>query len=155
MEVGNDIFQFKFNSKYQMEWVEKNGLWNFDNNLLLLCRWRKGLSAANIVFSHSPFWVWVWGVPFELMTEDTGWDIENGIDNFLEADRSWQTDQTKYMRVRAELPLDKPLRKRGYLMRMEGEKLWVTFKYERLPTMCYICERLGHDDRHYVAIEAR
>ena len=39
--VGNDILQFKFNSKHQMEWVEKNGLWNFDNNLLLLCRWRK------------------------------------------------------------------------------------------------------------------
>ena len=57
VEVGNDILHFKFNSKYQMERVEKNGPWNFDNNLLLLCRWRKGLTAANISFSHSPFWV--------------------------------------------------------------------------------------------------
>ena len=55
VDVGNDILQFKFSSKYQMEWVEKNGLWNFDNNLLLLCRWRKGLIATNIVISHSPF----------------------------------------------------------------------------------------------------
>ncbi|XP_075659085.1 uncharacterized protein LOC142628949 [Castanea sativa] len=78
VEVGNDIIQFKFNSKYQMEWVEKNGPRNFDNNLLLLCRWRKGLTAANIVFSHSPFWVQVWGVPFELMIEDTGRDIGIG-----------------------------------------------------------------------------
>ena len=31
------ILQFKFRSRYQMEWVEKNGPWNFDNNLLLLC----------------------------------------------------------------------------------------------------------------------
>ena len=38
VEVGNDILQFKFNSNYQMEWVEKNGPENFDNNLLLLCR---------------------------------------------------------------------------------------------------------------------
>ena len=156
VDIGNDILQFKFSSKYQMEWVEKNGLWNFDNNLLLLCRWRKGLSAANIVFSHLPFWVQVWGVPFELMTKDTGRDIRNRIGNFLEANkRSWQLDQAKYMRVRVELPLNKPLHRGGYLMSMEGEKLWVTFKYGRLPTVCYICGRLGHDDRHCVAIETR
>ena len=156
VDIGNDILQFKFSSKYQMEWVEKNGLWNFDNNLLLLCRWRKGLSAANIVFSHLPFWVQVWGVPFELMIEDTGRDIRNRIGNFLEANkRSWQLDQAKYMRVRAELPLNKPLHRGGYLMRVEGEKLWDTFKYGRLPTVCYICRRLGHDDRHCVATETR
>jgi len=26
IDVGKDIFQFKFTSKYQMEWVERNGL---------------------------------------------------------------------------------------------------------------------------------
>ena len=58
VEVGNDILQFKFCSKHQLEdWVEKNGPWNFDNNLLPLRRWRKGLTAANITFSHTPFWV--------------------------------------------------------------------------------------------------
>lgn len=40
-------------------------------------------------------------------------------------------------------------------MSMEGEKLWVTFKYERLLTVCYVYGRLGHDDRHYIAMEAR
>ena len=91
LDVENDILQFKFSSKYQMEWVQKNGLWNFDNNLLLLCRWRKGLTATNIVFSHSPFWVQVWGIPFEIMIENTGRDIGNKIGKFLEADRrSWQ-----------------------------------------------------------------
>nr|POF00284.1 hypothetical protein CFP56_29828 [Quercus suber] len=56
-EVGNNVLQFKFSSEYQLQWVERNGPWNFDNNLLLLCRWRKGLSASNITFTHSPFWV--------------------------------------------------------------------------------------------------
>lgn len=39
-EVGNKILQFKFNSMYQLNWVERNGPWNFDNNLLLLTLWR-------------------------------------------------------------------------------------------------------------------
>ena len=38
---------------------------------------------------------------------------------------------------------------------MGGEKLWVTFKYERLPMVCYFCGRLDHDDRHCVATETR
>ena len=64
IEVGNNTLQFKFSSLYQMEWVEKSGPWNFDNNLLLLCRWRKGLTLANISFAHSPFWVQIWGFAF-------------------------------------------------------------------------------------------
>ena len=57
VEVGNNVLQFKFSSRFQMEWVERSGPWNFENNLLLLCRWRKGLSSTNISFNHSPFWV--------------------------------------------------------------------------------------------------
>ena len=55
VDVGNCIIQFRFRSEYQMKWVEQNGLWNFDNNLLLLCRWRRGLLATNIKFTYSLF----------------------------------------------------------------------------------------------------
>ena len=155
VEVGNDIFQFKFNSKHQLEWVEKNGPWNFDNNLLLLSRWRKGLTATNICFSHSPFWVQIWGIPFELMREETGRDVGNKIGKCLEVDRRpWQSDQAKYMRVRVEMLLNKPLLRGGYLLNEEGERMWVSFKYERLPTVCYRCGVLGHDNRHCAVIGA-
>ena len=33
-------------------------------------------------------------------------------------------------------------------MDMEGDKTWVTLKYERLPMICFICGRIGHDNRH-------
>ena len=100
VDVGKNIFQFKFNSKYQMEWVERNGPWNFDNNLLLMCRWRKGLSVTNISFTHSPFWVQVWGLPFENMSEEVGRDLGNRLGNYIETDKQfWLSKQAKFMRV--------------------------------------------------------
>nr|POE69787.1 hypothetical protein CFP56_24159 [Quercus suber] len=52
------------------------------------------------------------------------------------------------MRIRVDLQLDKPLRRRGKIASVEGEKFWVSFKYERLPTFCFQCGRLGHDEKH-------
>ena len=87
VEVGNNILQFKFNSKYQMEWVERSGPWNFDNNLLLLSRWKKGMTTANITFTHSPFWVQVWGLPFEFLSEEVGKEIGCKLGEVIEVDK--------------------------------------------------------------------
>lgn len=149
IDVGNNTLQFKFGSNYQMAWVENSGPWNFENNLLLLCRWKKGLTAENIAFTHSPFWVQLWGLAFEHMAEDVGRDIGNSIGRFIEMDkRAIQSDQAKFMRIRVDLPIDKPLRRGGNIVGLDGEKFWVKFKYERLPTFCYYCGRMGHDDKH-------
>ena len=100
-------------------------------------------------FSHSPFWVQVWGLPFENMFEETGKGIGSKIGNYIETDkRAWQSDQAKFMRIRVELQVDKPLRRGGHIANLDGERLWVTFKYEWLPTICFLYGRIGHDDRH-------
>jgi hypothetical protein len=57
--------------EFQKRWVLDNGLWCFDNNLLLH-EWEPGLSIRSIVFTHSPFWMQIWGLPFDLMFEEVG-----------------------------------------------------------------------------------
>ena len=150
LDVGKDILQFQFTSEYQMEWVERNGLWNFDDiNLLLLCQWKKGLSVSNISFTHSPLWVQVWGLPFENLSEEVGRDLGNSLGRYIEIDkRSWLLEQAKLMRIQVDLPLNKPLRKGGNVVNLNGSKTWVTFKFERLPCFCFQCGLLGHDERH-------
>ena len=102
--MGNGILQFKFSSQYQLEWGEKNGPWNFENNLLALKQWEKCLTTAKMEFSHSPFWVQVWGLPFEHVSEETRKDIWCKIGNYIETNkRAWQSDQAKFIRIRVEL----------------------------------------------------
>ena len=117
VEVGQNILQFKFTSMCQMEWVEQNGPWNFDNNLLLLTRWRKGLSMATISFTHSPFWVQVWGFPFDCMSEEMGRELGSKLGRYIESDkRSWLPEQAKFIRIHVDLPIDKPLRRGGNIV---------------------------------------
>lgn len=49
-----------------------------------------------------------------------------------------QTDQARLGQVH-EIPIDKPIQKGGYVANREGERFWVTFRYERLPIFCYNC----------------
>ena len=83
------------------------------------------------------------------MTEDIGRDIGGKIGRVLEVDkRAIQADQAKFLRIRVEVQIDNPLRRGGYVKNDEGGRFWVDFRYERLPTFCYRCGILGHDEKH-------
>lgn len=51
LEVGANLFQFKFNIEFDMERILKGGPWSFDNQALMLRRWQKGMIAANVKFN--------------------------------------------------------------------------------------------------------
>lgn len=57
MEVGSNLFQFKFHEEFDMESVVRGGPWSFDNQALMLRRWQKGMTARNVKFEHVSLWV--------------------------------------------------------------------------------------------------
>ena len=68
------------------------------------------------------------------MTEEVRKDPGNRLGNYIKTDkRSWLSEHAKFMRVHADLPIEKPLRRGCHVVNPDGEKYWVTFKYERLP----------------------
>lgn len=48
------------------------------------------------------------------MTEEVGREIGNKVGQTIEVDKwSWQDGQAKFMRIKIDLPIDKPLRRGG------------------------------------------
>ena len=56
-----------------------------------------------------------------------------------------KTDQARFLRVRVEVPLDKPLRRGGLVVSPKRDEARVIFRYERLVGWCFACGRLGHE----------
>ena len=54
VDVGEGIFQFRFSLESQLQWVWDNGPWSFENNMLVLQRWEKGLTAKSVRFTSLP-----------------------------------------------------------------------------------------------------
>ena len=107
IDVGDDLFQFKFTMESQLKWVLANGPWSFEDHPLALRRWERGMTAILVRFSSMPMWVQVWGLPFDLFLEEVGRDIGGGLGEVLEVDlKAFLSDQAHFIRVRVELPLD-------------------------------------------------
>ncbi|KAL0007688.1 hypothetical protein SO802_009190 [Lithocarpus litseifolius] len=145
-DVGDGLFRFKFSMKSQLKWVINNGPWSLNNHILLLRRWEKGMTAFSVNFQTVPMWVQVWGLPFDLIIKEAGRDIGQGIGRVIEVDcKAIASGEARFLRVRVDVPLDKPIRGGAPVLSPEGDKVWVAFKYERLSGLCFHCGLLGHE----------
>lgn len=148
VEVGDGLLQFKFMLESQLLWMWNNDPWCFDNHMLAVKRWEKGMTSRSVTFTHLPFWVQVWGLPFDLMTKEAGHDIGRGLGKVIEVDsKAFKANQACFLRIRAEIPLDKPLRWGGPVVSPEGDEVRVAFRYERLVGWCFACGKIGHDEK--------
>ncbi|XP_075646582.1 uncharacterized protein LOC142617565 [Castanea sativa] len=141
-DAGDGLFWFKFSMESQLKWVINNGPWSFDNHILLLRRWEKGMMASSVNFQTVPMWVQVWGLPFHLINKTAGRVIGEGIGRVIKVDCD---ASASFLRVRVEVPLDKPIRRGAPVLSREGDKVLVAFQYERLCGLCFHCGLLGHE----------
>ncbi|XP_023908234.2 uncharacterized protein LOC112019922 [Quercus suber] len=149
LEVGSNLFQFKFQSEFDLNRVLKGGPWSFDNQLLMLTKWRRGMTASNVTLDRASLWIQIWGAPFDMVSPQVATEVGSRLGVVEDMERRRRQDAPSYfMRVRVALPVSKPLRRGGFIVDSDGGKTWVHFKYERLPMFCHFCGVLGHDFHH-------
>ena len=57
-----------------------------------------------------------------------------------------ETDGGSFLRMKVVIDISKPLCRGRLISLSKGEQSWVSFKYERLPNICYWCGCLNHVD---------
>ncbi|KAF7146890.1 hypothetical protein RHSIM_Rhsim03G0079400 [Rhododendron simsii] len=145
VDVGDKLFHFRFSNESDLQRVVNGGPWCFDNMLFLLRKWEVGMKVDNVDFHEIDFWVQLWGLPFECVSPEFGQAIKSRIGMVIDVSKGTdQGDRGQYIRVRIRIPLDRPLRRGGHVVLGEGDKVWVDYKYDRLPAFCHYCGMLDH-----------
>lgn len=141
-------FLFQFYHELDIKRVSEGSPWTFGRFHLVFERLKEGMDPRTMAINNLEIWVQLHGIGTAFMSQRVVTDIGNHIGNFVEADANnfvgvWRD----HFRVRVSIPLDVPLKRRMKLRKSATEWCWVTFKYEAIPTFCFICGLIGHSDK--------
>lgn len=147
-DLGNNKVLFHFMSKDDLDRVLLLSPWSFDKYLLILHNLKAGESVSKLPFDRVSFWVQIHGLPTLSQTKEVVIRIGESLGRVEKVDVEEKGFcRGGYLRIRVSLDITLPLC-RGRMVRKGGtEKLWVDFRYERLPIFCYWCGKVDHDER--------
>lgn len=143
-----NLFLFQFYHEVDINRVIEGSPWTYDRMQLVFERLKDGDNPRCVEINKLDFWVQLHDIQPGFMSERVCKDVGNYIGEFLEADRNnfvgvWRD----YLRVRVRMQIDKPLKRRMKIKKSGGDWFWVNFKYEHVPTFCFICGLLGHAEK--------
>ncbi|KAL2932560.1 hypothetical protein RDABS01_000298 [Bienertia sinuspersici] len=124
--------------------VLEGGPWSFGGAPLLLKTVEEGVQPSEITFDSIRFWVEAEDVPLNKRTKAMAKSMAASMGEFVEFDESDPIGWSKFMRVRVDLKLEKPLKRWTRIATPNGSKL-VKFTYEKLMVICHACGCFGHN----------
>ncbi|XP_059669467.1 uncharacterized protein LOC132314648 [Cornus florida] len=143
-QIKELMFQFLIPLEEDSERILRNYPWSFDGDLLSIQQWVPEFQFYPESFRSVPFWIRITNVPLDLMTEGAPKELAS---SFLTCEKVEVHDLGfaggRYIRIRVCVDVSKPFR-RGLRIVHEGKRKWTKLRYERLPSLCYFCGRVGH-----------
>lgn len=86
----------------------------------------------------------MYDLPLSARTETRVKQIARSCGQFIEIDRQTLEGLGRSVRIKVRVSIAKPLKKGVKVEQRNNLPVWIPFKYERLPTFCYVCGMLGH-----------
>ena len=114
---------------------------------MVLQRFENNSPVFYLSFTWIAILVQIHDIPFRYMNRRVAEEICVVV-GFV--DRTTSTDEMErgnFMHVRVSIDISLLLCRGRVLSLEDGSDVWVKFKYERLPNICYWCGCLNHSDR--------
>ncbi|KAM6587906.1 hypothetical protein CsatA_010511 [Cannabis sativa] len=145
-EIEGGLIQFTFAKREDAMNVLARRPWFVCGALIVIMPWPAWLTPAEIRFDKTPLWVKIESIPpfywnlsnlKEMASRASPvYDLPPGIEDAI---------GMSSLRFRATIYLNKPIFSGFFLRRQKLKDLWIQYKYERLPKLCFKCGLLTHD----------
>ena len=145
--IGDHIILFSFDNEAEVDRILASEPWCFDKYLMAFSKFSKESALKECNFNKVSFWVQVYDIPLCFRKIEVAEQICETIGIIQHPKDPPERDGGSFIRVRVSIDISLPLC-RGRLINLDDDRdCWVSFKYERLPNLCYWCGRLTHSDR--------
>lgn len=147
-QIDTNRYLFQFYHELDIKRVVEGSPWTFGRFHLVFERLKEGDNPRTISINKMDIWVQLHNMSAGFMSQRVVQDIGNYIGEFVESDANnfvgvWR----EFLRVRVSISLDKPLKRRMKLKKNDQQWSWVNFRYESIPTFCFICGIVGHGEK--------
>ena len=110
-------------------------------------RYANDVPVNELAFNKVPFWVKVHDIPCSFLTRKVAEKLCDTVGEVRKSIGAMDDVGGSFFRVRVMVDITLPLCRGRVISLTNGSKSWVNFNYERLPSVCYWCGRLDHNDR--------
>lgn len=143
--LDTNIISCTFSYSEDRDRILDKGPWAIKGFVLNLLKWPPHLLLKELDFSPCEFWVQVHNLPLNKMNLHNAETIGALVGKVIRVhDPKLHTRVRRFIRIRIQVDTSKPLRPGCKIMRDDGHPSWVSFKYERLPDLCFNCGMLTH-----------
>lgn len=147
-DLEPNLYLFQFYHEIDVKRVMEGCPWSFNRRALVMTRLKEGENPRTVLLNSMDLWVQIYDLKPGFMTERIVQEVGNYIGKFVSsATNNFVGVWRDYLRVRVTIDVTKPLKRRMKIRSAGGEWFWINFKYENVPTFCFICGVLGHSER--------
>ena len=123
--------------------------WSFDKFLVVMQKFDGSKDVRHMGFELATFWIQVHDLPLRFRNRRVAEKLCEALGTVKREEEETDIVGDRFVRVRVTLNISKPLCRGRVITLEDGKDLWISFKYERLPNLCYRCGCLSHDERSY------
>ncbi|KAF4364770.1 hypothetical protein F8388_018446 [Cannabis sativa] len=145
-EIDDGLLQFTFARREDAMNVLARRPWFVCGALMILMPWPAWLTPSEVRFDKTPMWVNVESIP------PFYWNLSNLQEIAAKASPVHEPPQgiedavgLSTLRFKATIDIHKPIFCGFFLRRQKLKDLWIQYKYEKLPKLCFKCGILSHE----------
>jgi hypothetical protein len=138
-ELLDNVWLFEFTDGEDKRRILEGRPWSFDRRVIVLEDFDGTTPPTQMKFQYSPFWIQVHDMPLLCMTKGVGMKIRESLGLVEDVDVAGDgVGWGRCLHIQVIIDLFKPL-EHGRALALEKKSVWVSFKYENLPTFYFRC----------------
>ena len=135
--MGNHTLLFVFENQEDVHRVLISEPWTFDKHLVVIQKYGKNIPLQDVRFNKTSLWVQVFNIPIRYMTREVAKEICSSAGEVCLSETHPMEVGGSFVQVKVRVDTTKPLCRGRIVDLEEGGCVWVSFKYKRLPIICY------------------